>query len=198
MCIRDRYSYYKDNVLYSTYDNIGRRQNTSLSLFASWAVTPKTRLTLNSTTSYVDLSAGALGYKNSGWQETFMINLQQNLPWDMKLSAMYMGNTPSATLQGETSGINMHMLGLTKTCLNDRLTFSVNTINIFNSEMKMDTTTEGKDFVSKNSNSVKMASVIGSVTYRFGDLKMKKQERTELDSDLIEATDSNDFSKVFN
>ena len=194
----EQYSYYEDNVLYSTYDNIGRRQNTSLSLFASWAVTPKTRLTINSTTSYVDLSAGALGYKNSGWQETFMINLQQNLPWDMKLSAMYMGNTPSATLQGETSGINMHMLGLTKTCLNDRLTFSVNTINIFNSEMKMDTTTEGKDFVSKNSNSVKMASVIGSVTYRFGDLKMKKQERTELDSDLIEATDSNDFSKVFN
>ena len=43
-----------------------------------------------------------------------------------------------------------------------------------------------------------MASVIGSVTDRFGDLKMKKQERTELDSDLIEATDSNDFSKVFN
>ena len=194
----EQYSYYNDNVLYSTYANIGRRQNTSFSLFASWAVTPKTRLTINSTTSYLDLSSGELGYKNSGWQESFMVNLQQNLPWGMKLSAMYMVNTPTVSLQGKVSGMNMHTLGVTKTCLDERLSISINTVNIFHSQMKMDTTTEGKDFVSRNANSIEMASVIGSVTYRFGDLKMKKQQRSEIDSDVYEVTGSNDFSKVFN
>lgn len=189
----EQYSYYDNNVLYSTYANIGRRQSTSLSLFASMSLTSKTRLTVNSTTSYLDLAASSLGYKNNGWQETLMLNLQQNLPWNMKLSAMYMVNTPSVTLQGSSSGMNMHMIGLTKSCLNDRLTISLNTVNPFSTTMTMNSTTEGKDFTSTNSNSIKMSTFTASVSYRFGDLKMKQNVRkTQLDSDVLEMKDSSE------
>ena len=189
----EQYSYLQDGVLYSTYGNIGQRQNTALSLFASLSLTPSTRLTLNSTTSYVDLRASEMGYKNSGLSEMAMINLQQTLPWDLKLSAMFMVNTPSVTLQGKTAGMNMHMLGLTKSFLNDRLSIGINTMNPFHSTMTMKTTTEGADYINISETEVSMGTVILNASYRFGDLKMKQQtRRTEMESDVLDVKSSSE------
>lgn len=189
----EQYSYLQDDVLYSTYANIGQRQNTTLSLFATLSLTPKTRLTLNSNTSYVDLRASQMGYANSGWQQMAMVNLQQTLPCDVKLSAMYMLNTPSVTLQGKSASINMHMLGLSKTMLNDRLSLSINTINPFSSKMEMKISTMGEDYRSETSAKISMTSVIASATYRFGDMKMKQQtRRSQIESDVKEVSDSNE------
>lgn len=184
----EQYSYFDNNVLYTTYDNIGQRQNTSLSLFASWTATPSTRLTLNSTTTYVDTRATGLGYKNNGWQQTLMANIQQNLPYDFKLSAMYMINTPSISLQGSSSGMNMHMIGLTKSCLNDRLNFGINAINPFHSEMKMTNNSTGNGYKMETTTKVKMFTCVATVSYRFGNLKMKQKtsRSSSIDSDLYE------------
>ncbi len=189
----ESYSYLADNVLYSTYGNIGQRQNTALSLFASLSLTPKTRLTLNSTTSYIDLRASQMGYKNSGFQEMAMINLQQTLPWDLKLSAMFMVNTPSVTLQGESAGMNMHMLGLTKTFLNDRLSVGINTVNPFHSTMTMKMTSEGTGYTNESTTKVSMATILANASYRFGDLKLKQQtRRTEIESDVLDVKSSSE------
>lgn len=190
----EQYSYYQDNVLYSTYDNIARRQSTSLSLFASCSLTPSTRLTLNSTTSYLDLCAGSMNLSNYGWQQTLMANVQQTLPWQMKLSLMYMVNTPGISLQGRSSGINMHMIGLTKSCLDERLTLSLNTVNLFQPKMSMNNHSEGKDFVSRTETHVTMGTIMGSVSYRFGDLHMSQpvKRTTQIDSDLMEVKDQNE------
>jgi len=190
----EQYTYIQDNVLYSTYGNIARRNNTSLSLFASFGLTPATRLTLNSTTSYVDLSAGSMNLSNSGWQQTLMANVQQTLPWNLKLSLMYMVNTPSLSLQGKTSGMNIHMIGVTKTCLKDRLTLGLNTINIFHSNMKMEVTSQGADFTSQTNTDVKMMSLVASASYRFGDLHLKQNtvRSSQIDRDVIEVKSSNE------
>ncbi len=189
----ESYSFLDDNVLYSTYGNMGQRQNTALSLFASLSLTPKTRLTLNSTTSYIDLRASQMGYKNNGFQEMAMINLQQTLPWDLKLSAMFMVNTPSVTLQGESAGMNMHMLGLTKSFLNDRLSVGLNTVNPFHSTMTMKIISEGAGYTSESTTKVSMCTVMANATYRFGDLKLKQQtRRTEIESDVLEVKSSSE------
>lgn len=189
----EQYSFLKDDVLYSTYANIGQRQNTTLSLFASLSLTPTTRLTLNSNTSYVDLRASEMGYANSGWQQMAMVNLQQTLPWDIKFTGMFMLNTPSVSLQGTTASINMHMLGLSKTFLNDRLSLSVNAVNPFSSGMTMKIETEGNDYKSVSESKISMRTFTASATYRFGDLKMKQQvRRTQIESDLKEVNDSNE------
>lgn len=189
----EQYSFIDDgNVLYTTYGNIAKRQNTALSIFASMSLTPKTRLTLNSTTSYLDLRAASMNLGNSGWQQSLMVNLQQNLPWNMKLSAMYMLNTPSLNLQGKSSGINLHILGLTKSAMNDRLNIGINTINPFQPTMKMEVESRGSDYKSKTTTNVKMFSVVASVSYRFGDMKMKqKTTRTADESDLHEVKEDN-------
>lgn len=189
-----QYSYLDNDVLYSTYGNIARRQNASLSLFASLSLTPTTRLTLNSTTSYLDLKASAMDMSNNGWQQTMMANLQQNLPWNMKLSLMYMANTPSITLQGRSSGMNMHMIGLTKTCLNDRLSISLNTVNLLHSEMEMTNTSEGADFINTSTTKISMGTIMASASYRFGDLRMRQPAKrtSEIESDLLEIKDTNE------
>lgn len=193
----EQYSFIDNNVLYSTYGNIAKRQNTSLSLFASLSLSPSTRLTLNSTTSYVDLEAETKGLSNNGWQQTLMANVQQNLPWNMKLSAMYMLNTPSISLQGNNSGINIHTIGLTKSALNDRLSISINAVNPFKSTMHMDVKSAGADFKQTSTTNIKMCSVIASVSYRFGNMKMQqKRSRTSSNDDLYEVKD-NSVNSVF-
>ena len=50
-----------DNVLYTTYGNVGKRRSTELNLFVNFNLGPKTRLTLNSATSYVHLQSASTG-----------------------------------------------------------------------------------------------------------------------------------------
>lgn len=174
----EMYSYHDNNVLCSTYGNIARRQNTSLSLFASWSVTPSTRLMINGTSSYVDLRANKMGLGNSGWQHNLMFNLQQTMWWDLKLSAMYMPSTPTVGLQGENAAFSMHMLGLSKTFVHDRLSISLNTVNPFSSEMKMETKQKGPDFTNCSTSTISIRSVMCNVSFRFGDMKQKAVRRT--------------------
>ncbi|MDO4496640.1 MAG: TonB-dependent receptor [Bacteroidales bacterium] len=188
----EQYSFMEENVLNTTYDNIATRQNSGVSLFASWSITPKTRLTLNGSLTYVDLKAESMNLATNGWQNSFMVNLQQNLPWNMKLSALYMHNGNTYTLQGKNAGMNIHMLGLNKSCMNDRLTISLNAMNPFSPTMHMDVESQGKDYGMSTKTDISMFTLTASVSYRFGDMKMqKKQARTADESDLIEAPEDN-------
>ena len=169
----EAYTYFKDNVLYTTYDNIGKSSNTSLNLFMNWTVTPSTRLTLNSTTSYVDLKSEGMGFRNHGWQQNIMANVQQTLPGDFKLSLMYFGGTPTYSLQGKSSGINIHSVGLTKSLMKERLNLSLNVMNPISDSMKRTSRTLGNGFNSLSTTSVKMRSVIFTVSLNIGNLKQK-------------------------
>lgn len=195
----EQYSYHDNNVLYTTYGNIARRQNAGVSLFASWSVTPSTRLMLNGTSTYVDLCAKQMGLSNSGWQHSLMMNIQQTLWWDVKLSAMYMPSTPTISLQGENAAFSMHMLGLTKTFLKDRLSIAVNTINPLSRDMKMKTTQSGTNFTNHSTSTISIRSVMCNISYRFGDMKQKPARRTaNFESDVRdERSQSDQMNDVF-
>ncbi|MCF0186531.1 MAG: outer membrane beta-barrel protein, partial [Bacteroidaceae bacterium] len=171
----ESYTFFDDNVLYTTYGNIGKKSNTSLNLFVNWTVTPSTRLTLNSTTSYVDLRSEGMNFRNHGWQQNLMANVQQTLPGNFKLSLMYFGGTPTYSLQGKSSGINIHSIGLTKSLLKDRLNLSLNVVNPFKDSMKMTTNTRGEGFKTTSTTQVKMRSVVFTVSFNIGNLKPKNK-----------------------
>lgn len=177
----EAYTYFKDNVLYTTYDNIGKQNNTSLNLFVNWTVFPDTRLTINSTTTHVDLKSKGMGFQNKGWQQNIMANVQQTLPGNFKLSLMYFGGTPTYSLQGKSSGINIHSVGLTKSLLKDRLSLGLNMINPFTDSMKMTSDTRGNGFSSHSVTKVKMRSVVFTASLSLGNLK-PKQKMTNTDS----------------
>lgn len=170
-----QYSFFDNNgVMNTTYGNVATKSTTSLSLFSTWSPSANTRITFNGSASYSDLSSSVLGYSNSGWQGSLMVNLQQTLPGDIKLSAMYFGNTPTNTLQGKTSGINMHSIGLSRTFLDDRLTISVNAVSPFSKNMTMKTTTTGHDFSNESTITIPMRSFSATVSWRIGKLKPRQ------------------------
>ena len=68
-----QYSFYKDNVLNTTFGNVAHRKNSSIFAFINWAATKSTRIYMNSGVSYVDLSNKNLDLKNHGWQGNMII-----------------------------------------------------------------------------------------------------------------------------
>lgn len=181
-----QYSFFDNNgVMNTTYGNVATKSTTSFSLFSTWSPTSSTRITFNGSLSYADLSSSVLGYSNNGWQSSLMVNLQQTLPGDIQLSAMYFGNSPSKTLQGKTSGINMHTIGLSRNFLDDRLTISVNAVSPFSKNMTMKTTTSGHDFTNVSTINIPMRSFSATISWRIGKLKPRQNQAMQtMDSNM--------------
>lgn len=187
----EEYTFNEDGVLYSTYDNIGKRKSTSLNVFLNLTLGKGTRLMLNATGSYVDLRSPSLGYSNSGWQGSLMASLQQDLPLELKLSATYFGNSDNVTLQGKSAGMNFHTVGLSRSFLNNRMSVSINGISPFVSNLKMKTETSGHDFGMVANTDVPIRSVLATVSIQLGSLKSKAKQKKKNDTDLINREDEN-------
>ena len=139
--------------------------------------------------NYTDLSSDALAQSNSGWTANAMVGLQQTLPWDLKLSAFAITSTKSYTLQGWSGGFNILTATLSKSLLKDKLTIGVQGIVGLNKGGKLNIESEnrGKDFVSRSSVKVPIYGVTLTVSYTFGNSKVKaKQHTSRVENDFIE------------
>ena len=182
----------EEQTLYTTYGNIGKRRSSELNLFLNFNLSPKTRLTLNSSTSYVHLESPSTGFRNHGWQQSGMASLQHTLPWKLRFSGTYVGSSRTLTLQGQSSGMNIYMLSLTRPFLkDDRLTVSVVGVNPFGGDLKMESTSRGKDFTSTTTTKIPMQSFTVSFSLRLGNLKPKQKGAQMKNEDLIDRVDTN-------
>lgn len=183
------YSFIKDGIINSTYGNIVKERNTSLNLFINWLALPKTRLTLNGGGTYADLRSSQLDQRNHGWEGNLMLGVQQTLPWDLKLSMYWIGNTKSYTLQGWNTGFNLGVLGLTKSFLNDRLNVSIQGVTGIGNhgKLKIDTYTRGHDFENKQKINVPISQFSLTVSYTFGNTKVRaKEHKSRIENDFTE------------
>ena len=118
-----QYSFYdSNNLLNTTYGNVGKSHQTGLSAYVNYLFTKDTRLFLNGGLNYTNLRSTALDQRNSGWTANAMVGLQQTLPWDLKLGAFAITSTKSYSLQGWNGGFNLITANLSKTLLKDKLT----------------------------------------------------------------------------
>ena len=183
------YSFFKDNMLNTTYGNIVKERNTSLNLFMNWLLFPKTRLMLNGGAMYADLRSDELDQRNHGWEGNIMFGVQQTLPWDLKLSMNLICNSRSYTLQGWNSGFNLGVMSLTKTFLNDRLNVSIQGVTGLNNHGKLcfDTYTQGRDFTNKQHINIPISQFAVSVSYTFGNTKVRaKEHKSRIENDFTE------------
>lgn len=183
------YSFYEEGMLYNTYGNIVKARNTSLNLFMNWLATPKTRLMLNGGATYVDLRSNELAQRNHGWQGNIMMGLQQTLPWDLKLSLNLISNSRSYSLQGWNSGFNIGFASLTKSFLNERLSLTLQGVTGLNNHGKLcfDAYSRGKDFTNKVNIKVPISNVSLSVSYTFGNTKVRvKEHKSRIENDFTE------------
>ena len=164
------YSFYKDNVLNTTYGNIITSNSTGLNAFVMINPTNKTRIMVNGGLTYSDISSKELGQQNKGVSYNVMVGGQQTLPWDLRLSANFITMGSQVTLQGKSTGMSLGTLGLTKTFLEDRLSLSVSGILPLarGFQMNMGSTTRGNGFTSEMNTTIPMRQVNFQISWTFG------------------------------
>jgi len=183
----EQYSFIKDGVMNSTYDNIGKSKNINLSLFLNWNMSPKTRFNINGRGAYVDYRSSGLDLKNHGWEGNVFGSFQQTLPWDLRLSLNGGGGTPHISLQGKSSSFYYYAIGLSRSFLKEkRLTISLNSSNLFNKYITFKNNINTPTFCSSTATRIPMRYYGFNISWRFGELKaqVKKAARSINNDDL--------------
>ena len=172
-------------VLYSTYQNIGKSRNASLSGYVNWNATSNTRIYANLYGNYTYMK-GANGLKNDGWNLFAYGGAQQSLPHDWRISLNIYGQTPWIMLQGKGSSFFDYGLSVNKSFLNKRLTLSAFASNFFKKYTSPTSSIEGVGFTQDSWNRYTRQRFGVSVSYRIGELKasVKKAARTISNDDV--------------
>ena len=172
-------------VLYSTYQNIGKSRNASLSGYVNWNATSNTRIYANLYGNYTYME-GANGLKNDGWNLFAYGGAQQSLPHDWRISLNVYGQTPWIMLQGKRSRFFDYGLSVNKSFLNKRLTLSAFASNFFKKYTSPTSSIEGVGFTQDSWNRYTRQRFGVSVSYRIGELKasVKKAARTISNDDV--------------
>ena len=172
-------------VLYSTYQNIGKSRNASLSGYVNWNATSNTRIYANLYGNYTYME-GANGLKNDGWNLFAYGGAQQSLPHDWRISLNIYGQTPWIMLQGKGSSFFDYGLSVNKSFLNKRLTLSAFASNFFKKYTSPTSSIEGVGFTQDSWNRYTRQRFGVSVSYRIGELNasVKKAARTISNDDV--------------
>lgn len=185
----ERYSFINNEVMETTYGNIGKMRNTNLGLWVNWNPGRKTRISLNGSGSYKDYKCDETFLKksNSGFVGNLSMNVQQTLPWNLRLSVNASGSTPNITLQGESMASWSHGISLSRSFLKEnRLRVTLNSNNLFTGKFDYDQDVYADTFHSWVNSRIKNRSFGINVSWRFGDLKesVKKTKRTIKNNDV--------------
>lgn len=173
------------DVLYTTYQNMGKSRNLNLSAYVNWNATSGTRIYANLSGGYVKLE-GSGGLRNSGWQFFGFGGAQQSFKHDWRLSLNVFGQTPWIMLQGEGSRFFGYSLNLSKSFLEKRLTLSAFAGNFHKKYNTYKSHTEGAGFRQDTWSKYPQMNFGLSVSYRIGELRasVKKAVRTISNDDV--------------
>lgn len=189
----ERYSFMNNGVMESTYGNVSKTKQTRLSLWANWNPGSKTRISINASGSYSDYKSEAISSHNYGWQGNVFGNVQQTLPWKLRLSLYGGGSTPYISLQGKGSSYYFYGIGLSRSFLKeDRLNISISTSNIFQKYQTYSSETVTDTFRSWSDSKSPNRYVGISISWRFGELKTQvKKTARSINNDDVKAGGGN-------
>jgi len=158
------------NVMHSTYTNGTENHSLSLNAYYSYNFRPTTRLMLNASASYTDLSNSYQGLSNSGWGGNFYGQFSQNIFWDIKASLGAMVSLRRYNLNGYSDGMSFGTLSFTKDLMNKKLTISLSgncSLKDFD-KMIFKSHSETPSYVSDMRFEIPMGRIQISATWRFG------------------------------
>lgn len=175
------------DLLFSTYENIGRSKNGGLSAYINWNASAKTRIYMNLSLDYSYLNSPAQDLSNSGWSGFAYGGVQHTFPLDIRGSLNLMGATPYVTLQGKGSSFYDYNISVNRSFLKEkRLTLTAFAGNFFKKYMDNKNTLEGVGFRQESNYKYSRMRYGVSVSYRIGELKasVKKAARTISNDDV--------------
>ena len=173
------------DVLYTSYENIGRSQSFNLNAYVNWNASKNTRVYVNSRLRYTDMNDGGT-LSNNGWAAFGYGGAQQTLPKDWNISLNFYAYTPSIMLQGRGSSYSNYTLSVQKSWMKKRLNLTLSASNFLKKYKTFDYQTTDTYFEAANwSKSVAQRFSV-TVSYRIGELKasVRKAERSISNDDV--------------
>ena len=180
----------KDDIRYSTYDNILHYRRFSVEQYVQWKPFDATTLVLNNNARYEHYENPILDYRNHGWSDNYSLSLQQRLPLKLFLSVSAygkVGHSPS-NVYNVQHGYFDYYASLQRSFLKGgRLTLRLTANAPFNKYWTMDAETINGDFIGTERSWNRNRSFSISASWRFGSLKssVKKTEHTIENSDVV-------------
>ena len=181
------YTFMNNGVQENTYGNVGKSQRTRLALWMNWNPGSTTRLSLNAGGDYADYRSKELNSYNSGFSGNLFANVQQTIPWELRLSLYGGGSTPYVSLQGKGSSYYYYGINLSRSFLKEkRLNISLFASSIFQKYNSYRDETVTDTFRSWSNSSYPSRRYGISISWRFGELKtqVKKTQRSITNDDL--------------
>ncbi len=178
------------DILVSTYENTLKTRSIGLNGFMQWTIGPKTSFVFNGNVSHNRYKSDELGLENKRWNSFCYGQLNQQLPWKLRLSVSageWSGGING--LYGYYTGNWFYNLGLQRSFLKeDRLTVRLNANRFLNGKYaSMKTYTNQGDYTGWTKNSFQMRSIGISISYRFGSIKarVKQTDKTIENNDVV-------------
>ncbi|WP_298453775.1 outer membrane beta-barrel family protein [uncultured Prevotella sp.] len=173
------------DVLYSTYENIGKTRSAALSAYVNWSATKSTRIYANMNGQWQYFSDGK-DLSNRGWNMYLSGGIQQSLPKEWRISLNVFTMTPGITLQGRGTSYTSYGININKSFLKKRLTISAFASNFLKKYMEYKNTMSSADFIQKSVSKYDNQRFGISVNYRLGELKasVKKAARSISNDDV--------------
>ena len=182
--------YTDGDIFVSTYANTLKTRCIGLNGFLQWTITPKTNFVFNGNVSHDRYKSDDLNLENKRWSSFCYGQLNQQLPWNLRLSVSageWSGGISG--LYGYRNGNWFYNLSLQRSFLKeDRLTVRLSADRFFHGKY-----TSVKNYISKGDYtgwdkiSFMMRGFSINVSYRFGSLKarVKQTDKTIENNDVV-------------
>ena len=185
------FAYLEGQTLYTSYANIGRKQDIALTGFFNWNIIKNMSLVLNGRLAYNRLSAPAEGYRNQGWSGNITGAWNYSVANIYKFSAYAAWFSRTINVQGYSTGFYYYGLSASRDFLKDRsLTLGISANNFLQKTMKFVGRTETPNVIYDNVARNLTAWNVGiSITWKFGSLNAQvKKTGVELKNDDINSS----------
>lgn len=182
------YSFIEDGVRHTTYGDFLHSKILTLSTFVNWTIVKGTVLNLNAQGSFTDYKANVRGERNSGLSAECYLELQQDIPWKIKLSANLYAISKDISLQGEGSSFYSYGLNLSRSFLKeDRLAVTLAAHNFIGRYRHFKSTVRTAQFLQESDERNDFLRWGVNLRFRIGSLKteVKKAARTIENNDVI-------------
>lgn len=178
-----------NNIIHTTYENIGHYRGLNFSGFMQWSITGSTSWMLNANVSYDRYSQ--LGLKLGRWSPFFFTRVSQRLPadWTVELGAMRFGGwTSSVYSYGDAGSFSNSFgwtVGVNKSFLDKRLNLRAEAVAPIGPgtrrfyEHTVNAGYTGDSFTTISG----MKGVRFSISYRFGSLNAQVKKTKSINND---------------
>ncbi len=181
----ERVRYLDDNVMYSTFENVSRRQSAGLEVVAKNKVTKWLNLTTTVNCYYAAMDSvfydtnldGELDLlypfqQSFSWNARLMANFLIPMGWSAQLTGMY--RSADVVAQGKMNSQYVVDLGVRKSFLDRKLNLAISIRDLLNSR-RWASTTWGDNFWQYSSHEPRGTMFSVTLTYNFGNMRAKKQ-----------------------